>query len=152
MSKLHFDGEKHQVSLVGKDGKTIGTWTAYNNVDSHATVKPHLPNGTYKIQDKSAPHRHAANPNGPYGSYGIIRFDVPGHAGIGLHSGRANAKHLPGPQHPTMGCIRTSDEAMLAIKDAIANDPLTVMEVAGNRQSQVQYGHHLHGHKAHVHP
>lgn len=116
MSKLHFDGEKHQVSLIGKDGKTIGTWTAYNNIDSHATVKSHLPNGTYKIQDRFAPHRHVANPNGPYGSYGILRFDVPDHAGIGLHSGRANAKHLPGPQHPTMGCIRTSDEAMLAIR------------------------------------
>ncbi|GLQ88967.1 L,D-transpeptidase [Dyella flagellata] len=152
MSKLHYDGEKHQVSLISKDGKTLGTWTAYNNVDSHATVKSHLPNGSYQVQDKTAPHRHAADPNGPYGSYGIIRFDVPNHSGIGLHSGRANAKHLPGPQHPTMGCIRTSDEAMLAIKDAIASDPLTVMEVAGNRQAQAHYGHHLHGHKAHVHP
>lgn len=53
--------------------------------------------------------------NGPYDLYGIIRFNVPGHPGIGIHAGRTSTRYLPGPQHPTMGCIRTSDAAMLYI-------------------------------------
>ena len=61
--------------------------------------------GTHRL--RIARRAHAASANGPYGLHGIIRFDVPGHPGTGVHSGRANARHLPGPEHPTMGCIRT---------------------------------------------
>jgi hypothetical protein len=106
MSKLKFNGTSHEISLLDSNDRVVGTWSAYNNIDSHAAIQPHLPNGSYRIQDTARPHSHAANPNGPYGSYGIIRFSVPGHVGVGVHSGRANACHLPGPQHPTMGCIR----------------------------------------------
>lgn len=66
------------------------------------------------------------------GSYGIIRFNVPGHPGIGVHSGRANARHLPGPAHPTMGCIRTTDEAMKTLKGHITNHPLSTIEILNN--------------------
>lgn len=64
-------------------GKVVGTWTAYNNIDSHATIQPHIPDGTYAVVDTARPHPHAADPNGPYGSYGIVRFNVPGHVGVG---------------------------------------------------------------------
>ena len=44
MSHLVQDGATHQVSLVRDDGTIVGTWTAYDNVDSHAS--PHaLDNG-----------------------------------------------------------------------------------------------------------
>jgi len=49
-----------------------------------------------------------------------------------VHSGRANARHLPGPQHPTMGCIRTTDDAMQAISALMRQQPLTAVEVTNN--------------------
>lgn len=131
MSKLIFNGQAHQISLIGDDGKSIGAWAAYNNVDSHATLT-HLANQAYAVQDRTAPHRHHASANGPYGLHGIIRFNVAGHPGIGLHSGRANAKRLPGPAHPTMGCIRTTDEAMRIIAASIRGAALTTVEVTNN--------------------
>lgn len=129
MSKLRFSGRRHEILLFDRHGRLVGEWPAYNHVDSHASVQPHLPDGTYVVQDTTRPHFHPANPNGPYGSYGIIRFTVPGHIGVGLHSGRADATHLPGPQHPTMGCIRTADAAMRSIRDFMAADPLTTVQV-----------------------
>ncbi|HGY3714683.1 TPA: L,D-transpeptidase family protein [Citrobacter gillenii] len=131
MSRLSFDGATHILSLLTDNGSLINSWSAYNNVDSHATLR-HVNNGIYQIQDRSAPHPHTANPNGPYGSYGIIRFNVPGHPGIGVHSGRANARHLPGPAHPTMGCVRTTDEAMRTLKEHMASHPLSTIEILNN--------------------
>jgi len=131
MSRLRFNGQTHQIELVNDAGAVVGTWAAYNNVDSHATIR-HVQNGTYNVQDRTVPHPHAANANGPYGLHGIIRFDVGGHPGVGVHSGRANARHLPGPQHPTMGCIRTTDDAMQAISALMRQQPLTAVEVTNN--------------------
>jgi hypothetical protein len=131
MSRLTFNGNSHQISLVDNNGRTVGTWAAYNNVDSHATLN-HVNNGTYNIQDTTTPHQHRADPNGPYGSHGIVRFNVAGHPGIGVHSGRANARHQPGPLHATMGCIRTTDEAMAAIASHARTSPLTTIEVSHN--------------------
>lgn len=151
MSKLKFNGTQHQLVLIDRQGKVVGTWTAYNNIDSHATIQPHILDGSYAVVDTTRPHPHAADPNGPYGSYGIIRFNVPGHVGVGVHSGRANSRHLPGPQHPTMGCIRTSDAAMKSIRDFMAGDPLTMIVISGNSQSSAHAGHARLG-VAHVHP
>lgn len=131
MSILKFDGKTHQLSLVNKDGSVLGSWAAYNNTDSHATIR-YVKDGTYSILDKTEPRRHKADANGPYGLYGIIRFEVPGHPGIGVHSGRAKARHLPGPEHPTMGCIRTTDTAMLTIKTVMRGDSLLTIDVENN--------------------
>lgn len=128
---LIFDGHTHQITLIGSDGVARGRWAAYNNVDRHATLT-HLQNRTYTVGDQTAPHRHVASANGPYGLHGIIRFNVPGHPGIGVHSGRANARHLPGPAHPTMGCIRTTDEAMRAIAASMAASLVTTIQVTNN--------------------
>ena len=148
-SKLIFDGKLHQISLVDIDGKTIGTWSAYNNVDTHATIRA-LKNQTYSVQDKLIPHHHKADTNGPYGSYGIIRFNVPGHPGIGVHSGRANAKHKPGPQHPTMGCIRTTDAAMQKITEHMRSQPLSTIEVKNNDVSIATHSSQRNAHIGHV--
>lgn len=129
MSRLTFDGTSHQLSLLDGDYYVVGTWKAYNNIDSHATIRK-LKNGTYTIQDKAAPHLHPGDSeDGSYGSYGIIRFNYPGHQGIGVHSGKAHASRLPGPEHWTMGCIRTTDEAMKKIKDYISGSPLSTIEI-----------------------
>jgi hypothetical protein len=132
MSKLTFDGYEHTLSLLGNDGSIIGKWTAYNNVDRRATFK-HVENGTYQIQDKSKPHLHPGdNADGSYGSYGIIRFSYPGNPGVGVHSGQASNRYKPGPEHPTMGCIRTSDEAMKKIKESMATSSLSTITVSNN--------------------
>lgn len=161
MSSLTYDGRTHTVEIFDDSGKSLGRWTAYNNIDrafakAHYNSLTHLKDGTYTVQDRNAPHAHPASANGPYGLYGIIRFDYPGHSGVGLHSGRANAAKMPGPQHATHGCIRTTDEAMAAIKDIMSCDPVKSIKVVGNSVQSVTHGNHKqsvanggHGHGAH---
>ncbi|MFL6707368.1 MAG: L,D-transpeptidase family protein [Massilia sp.] len=146
MAKLIFNGFTHQISLVGKDGTVSGTWAAYNNVDRHATLT-HVQNGSYTVTDTRARRRHQPNADGPYGLHGVIRFAVPGHPGIGVHSGRANARNLPGPAHPTMGCIRTSDEAMMAIAASMNDSPLTAVEVVDNSAPMARSATHRNQHR-----
>jgi hypothetical protein len=148
-SKLVFDGKVHQIALVNSEGSTIESWPAYNNVDSHATIRS-LKNQTYTIQDQLRPHSHKADANGPYGLHGIIRFQVTGHPGIGVHSGRANAKHKPGPAHPTMGCIRTTDEAMAQIIEHMRGEPLAKIEVKNNTQAIAKHSSQRNSHIGHV--
>ena len=152
-SKLVFDGKAHTISLIDSSGNAVGTWPAYNNVDSHATIRA-LKNQTYPVQDKLRPHAHKPDPNGPYGSHGIVRFSVSGHPGIGVHSGRANAKHMPGAQHATMGCIRTTDAAMKIISTHMRTHTLTTVEVKHNSapiaKHSTQRNSHI-GHVSHVH-
>jgi hypothetical protein len=160
VSKLTYNGHTHTIEIFDDKGASLGKWTAYNNID-HAFAKAHydslthLKNGSYPVQDRQFPHSHAADANGSYGLHGIIRFNYPGHSGVGLHSGRANAKHMPGAQHATHGCIRTTDEAMAAIKIIIAKDPLKNMTVQANNAHAVSHGKvkqpHAHGklHNAH---
>lgn len=130
MSRLVFNGATHQIMLLS-NGQIVGSWPAYNNVDSHATLR-HVEDGIYLVLDKRAPRKHLANANGPYGLHGIVRFYVAGHPGIGVHSGRAFARRAPGPQHPTMGCIRTNDQAMHAIAKTMRTSPLTTIQVMCN--------------------
>lgn len=147
MSSLVFNGGEHRIELYDDRGKLVGSWTAYNNVDSHATLT-HLQNRSYSVIDRSAPHRHAGDhTNGPYGSHGIIRFNVPDHPGIGLHSGRANALHMPGPAHATMGCIRTTDEAMAEISSHIRTSPLTSIRVENNSAWHARHATRQHQHR-----
>jgi hypothetical protein len=51
MSKLIFNGQTHQISLVGDDGIRKGVWVAYNNVDRHASLT-HVRNGRYGVLDR----------------------------------------------------------------------------------------------------
>lgn len=146
MAKLIFNGSAHQISLVSDTGEVLGVWAAYNNVDRHATLT-HVRNGSYSVTDRLAPRRHAADANGPYGSHGIIRFEVPGHPGIGVHSGRATARNVPGPAHPTMGCIRTSDEAMLSIAATMNGNPLTRIEIVENSAPLARAATQRHSHR-----
>jgi hypothetical protein len=157
MSKLVFNGTTHTVQLVDKNGNVVGEWPAYNNIDSAAVTAKfgghkHLDNGTFTTVDKNKAHPHEPDPNGPYGSHGIVRFDYPGHEGIGLHSGRTAATHMPGAQHATKGCIRTTDDAMNQITTTMGTDPVLTFEVRDNNATAAQHrsdtGHgHAHGHK-----
>lgn len=148
-SHLVFDGKSHTISLVDHSGKALGTWPAYNNVDSHATIHG-LKNSSYTVQDKIKPHYHKPDPNGPYGSHGIVRFNVSGHPGIGVHSGRANAKNKPGAQHATMGCIRTTDAAMQKISEHMRTHTLAKIEVKRNSTPIAKHSSQRNSHISHV--
>ncbi|NHZ96617.1 L,D-transpeptidase family protein [Massilia sp. CCM 8734] len=131
MSTLVFNGATHQIHLYDSDTTLIGSWEAYNNVARAATLT-HLPNRSYTPQDRTIPHYHAPDPDSSIGSHGIVRFYVPGHQGIGVHSGRRHHPRIPGPPHPTMGCIRTTDEAMAVIKEKMRTSPITSVRVEHN--------------------
>jgi hypothetical protein len=45
-------------------------------------------------------------------------------------------KHAKGSNFVTMGCIRTTDEAMAAIAETMQSDPLFWVHVVFNRQRQ----------------
>lgn len=93
MAKLMFNGHTHQIKLISDAGETVGTWVAYNNVDSRATLT-HIQNGSYAVTDRRLPHRHTADANGSYGLHGIIRFAVPGiRESACIRGGRLRAMH-----------------------------------------------------------
>ena len=136
MSRLEFDGMKHEITLYNAKEEVVGTWEAYNHIDSKIKMR-YLPDRTYIIQDKSISHMHPNHPewdtsDGKFGPYGIVRFFVPGHDGVGVHSGRKHAPYQPGAIHATEGCIRTIDEAMQAIHDLMQFDELTTITVFNN--------------------
>jgi len=143
MSDITFDGHAHTITLRDRNGAVIGTWPANNRTVSAATLQ-FVPNGTYQVQDTHAPHRHSATQdsiNGEYGTQGIVRFPVPGHDGIGIHSGRQAIADLTpqrgmGAYHVTEGCIRTTDAAMQVIEQTMRNDPLLQVHVQQNRNQR----------------
>ena len=128
MSTLTFDRANDRIFLRNDFGEAIGDWEAMNNVDSHA--KP-WPPGNYRFSHYK---KHADDaPNSSYGSVGIFVFAVPEREGMGVHSGRRTAKDgrgRIGPAHATMGCIRTTDEAMTGIKEVHDNDPIKQISVS----------------------
>jgi hypothetical protein len=143
MAQVIFDGVAHTITLRDRAGNVVGTWPANNRTANSATL-PFVPNGAHTVVDTHTPHRHSAtqdSANGAYGSHGIIRFEVPGHEGVGVHSGRENTPDgTPeagrGTDHVTNGCIRTTDEAMQAITDTMANDQLSQIVVQHNQDQR----------------
>jgi RHS repeat-associated protein len=117
LSSLTFNRANGSLTLYDKNGNAIAVCTAANNTTKSSNGL--WPNGTYPF---SSHNNHPPDPNGPYGSYGIDIFDVPGRTGMGVHSGRANSG---GPSHPTLGCVRTTDDCMKKITDWQAHDPMT---------------------------
>jgi hypothetical protein len=158
MSTLVFDGDNHTVTLFDAQNNQVGQWHANNVVDSRATLR-FVPNRNYQIIDQTHSHRHNNGQdtrNGAYGRFGIVRlqeFTVDGqtHDGVGVHSGRENQG---GADHATMGCIRTTDEAMEAITQHMLDDPLTSITVQNNheqhnRRPRQQGDHHPNRRRRH---
>jgi hypothetical protein len=149
MSELVFNGATHQISLIDRNGNTVGSWQANNVVERAGSHLRFVPNGTHILVDHSAPHRHAGSDRrgipldserGSYGSHGIVRLaPTHGHAGIGVHSGRAGVADgmgRMGPNHATQGCIRTTDDAMRVIAQTMHTDALRTITVRNNRDQQ----------------
>ena len=118
---MTFDRLSGTLVLYGPDGQPLIVCIAGNRTDS-ASNGP-WPNGTYPF---SRHNDHPADPNGPYGSYGIDIFQVPGRTGMGVHSGRDNRG---GPEHPTEGCVRTTDDCMKSITDYQKDHQITSIKI-----------------------
>lgn len=152
MSTLEFDGQSHILTLKDEFYKIVATGHANNRTASTAPLQFVL-DGHYAFQDICVPHRHghtadthnpkvlADSVNGEYGSYGIIRFDVPRHPGVGVHAGRQTLHDLTpqrstGPDYVTMGCIRTNEVMMGQIVTHMRMDPLQFLYVHYNRRQR----------------
>jgi hypothetical protein len=75
---------------------------------------------------------HQAGANGKFGSNGAFKFDVPGRKNMEVHSGRRDKTDKwghHGYKYVTLGCIRTTDEAMKQINDINKTDKLQNIEV-----------------------
>jgi hypothetical protein len=144
MSRIVFDGIAHTVTLTDKDGNMLGAWPANNRTDSRATLR-FVPNGPHAVEDMHGPHRHTPAEDaveGEYGTFGIVRFGVVGHEGVGVHAGRRTTpdgtpEHGIGPEHVTMGCIRTTEEAMAVITETISTDVLIQVLVQNNHNQRL---------------
>jgi len=121
LSSMIFNRANGTLILLDKDGNVVAVCTAANNT-TRSSNGP-WPRGTYPFQSHN---NHPPDPNGPYGSYGIDVFDVPGRTGMGVHSGRQNSG---GPNHPTLGCVRTTDDCMKTITDWQSHDPMTQISI-----------------------
>ncbi|MDR1719570.1 MAG: hypothetical protein LBR67_05540 [Dysgonamonadaceae bacterium] len=114
-----FDRSDHQIRIYVRDC-CLGTYSAYNNVDSRS--KGIWPNGTYSMLDQHSALKHNNSEDtfeGSFGIYGIFRANTFVYSNVtreymGIHSGRCN-----NPEHPTYGCIRTTDEAMSKLTELL---------------------------------
>jgi hypothetical protein len=131
VSHLLFDRGALRISLLGTNGTVLaGPFEACNNVDSHSQGP--WPDGTFPYIGYNA-HPALSDPNSEYGAYGILIFDVPDHIGMGVHSGRRDIPDglgRTGPQHCTLGCVRTTDQAMASFLRVISADSLLGISVA----------------------
>ncbi len=144
-SDLVFDGATHTITLLDRNGNVIGRWPAADNVDSRATIGK-LVDGTYQFFDTTSPHLHggsADTAHGAFGPDGIFRLkefrgaDGKEHVGVGVHAGKEGVPdglNRTGPEHATMGCLRTCGAATGAIRQLITSDPLETLRVINNRR------------------
>ena len=130
MSRIEFDRSAHLVRLQSAGGDVLaGPFEAYNNVDSRS--RGLWPDGSYPYIGHNA-HAALSDPDSEYGVYGILIFDVPNRLGMGVHSGRRlipDGLGREGPAHCTLGCIRTTDEAMAAFLRVSGTDGVDSISV-----------------------
>jgi RHS repeat-associated protein len=118
LSTVTFDRGSRSISAYDHCGQLLFSCAAGNNVVAGAR---RFPDGTFPF---SWYNRHPeSGPRGPYGSHGIFIWEVPGRTGMGLHSGR------DGPESPTHGCVRTTDDCMQRLLDLQQSDPLTEITI-----------------------
>jgi hypothetical protein len=132
MSILVYIEEKNIIALCKRETRKIveiARWPAHNNAAS--TSGGAWPKGVYRWSHYNL-HSEAglmpASLNTAYGGTGIHVFAVPGRSGMGVHAGRSLDVAKPGGK--TLGCIRTSTEAMFRINAVHRDDPLSHVAVA----------------------
>lgn len=121
-SHIVYDRSESKITVHSKaseDGTANSTeFPAGNQTTSSSNGA--WPEGKYNFSWYNK-HEDAQDPNGSFGSHGNFIFDVKDRTGMGVHAGRKDK----GPTAATEGCIRTTDEATLHIKNLHNTDPLT---------------------------
>ena len=123
---LSFSRATNTLTVILADNSET-TWPAANNVQSGCLP---WPDGVYQFVERVT--HDGDGPDSAYGSYGGLLFMVPGRTGMEVHSGRATVPDglgRVGVEHCTLGCIRTTDDAMAAIVAAMAGDALGTITV-----------------------
>lgn len=116
---LLYDDREHYLYALRVEGygaHYMGSWPAYNNVDSRS--KGIWPAGVFTLTalvEVAGPDSELDGAFGPH----FLRFgEVEGREGMGIHAGRSNIPDgagRRGPQHATMGCIRTWAQSLKEI-------------------------------------
>jgi len=119
LTTLVYDPGSGTLVIINGNGYVTGTFPAGNNTVPGSNGP--WSSGTYGFSHYM-PHPESGV-HGPYGSNGNFVFDVPGRPGMGVHSGR------DGPQSPTEGCIRTTEEATRTIFSMHRHDPIQSITV-----------------------
>lgn len=127
---ITFNSVHNKLICVGEKQTTFALYGAANNADS--TSKGSWPVGVYKIDTLIRVTGEDAESNGKYGRWFLRANDFAPRTGMGIHAGRRTKTDLAGRHsfnHATMGCIRTTDEAMQYIADHNDSDPVTKIVV-----------------------
>lgn len=113
----------------------LSRWPAHNEVAS--TSKGHWPTGLYRYSHFNA-HQEAGMLPGAaidaFGGTGIHVFTVLNRSGMGIHAGRSMNYDIPGGK--TLGCVRVTTTAMLAINERHRTDPLSHIYVANTHTTE----------------
>jgi hypothetical protein len=138
-----FDGNKDRLHIYNdnntlddyEDDELVGSFAAHNNVTSTSNGK--WEDGIYDMLDQNSARKHEGeyeadgttlqdSENGRYGEGGIYRaknFDETTtdkeRTGMGVHAGRENKAFK---NRKTLGCLRTTPEAIDAIQNSIDNN------------------------------
>lgn len=110
-------------------GPPVQSWPAHNDTASRSNGR--WPPGIYRWSHYN-PHGDMGAPpvcfSTALGCQGIHVFAVAGRPGLGIHAGRTRgaASAVGGV---TMGCIRVSDEAMMAINALHTHDRIMLIDV-----------------------
>ena len=131
LSDLYYSSKANILILEDGNGNFVAAYAVGNNVapgshnDDGVTLTQPYPPRVYNFGGYN-PHPEAADPDSPFGSYGIFYFPRPGCAHCGVHSGRRNKARRGRPSFlfPTRGCLRGKDDLTKKLKDlSDAGDP-----------------------------
>jgi len=138
------EGGTGRVVILNRWNQVVGVFPSANNVARSAPAGPWPPG--YYPYEYAKQHANDFDPNGPYGLYGIFVFDAPqcNTGGCGIHAGRETKCDLAGrcgPEHATLGCIRSTSSATGLIQSLIqGGDPLTGLTVTRPMSTIPEWG------------
>jgi RHS repeat-associated protein len=127
LADLYFNAATNSLTVVSAGGAE-GSYPAFNNAAS--TSGGVWPEGRFSYERYNAhPTRSASSDTGT----NFIGFTVPGRDFMGVHAGRqgkCDRANRCGAAHATLGCVRTTPEAMDAIRQLhLGGDPIRSLTV-----------------------
>ena len=127
LADLYFNAATGTLTIVNAGGAE-GSYPAFNNASS--TSRGVWPEGQFSYERyNSHPTRSASSDTGT----DFIGFTVPGREFMGVHAGRqgvCDRANRCGAAHATLGCVRTTPEAMDAIRQLhFGGDPIRTLTV-----------------------